>query len=131
MIFAPVYCSSEPPPASGPVRSKITQILIFFSWALAETAIPSIAVAAISPPSTRAALTTSIGSLPARWCFLLFIVGAHHRGRGDGCQAARDRHFCRPFIFTPANFRTRLIEHTDSLHGQAAHDRQDHHHGLC
>src|SRR5664279_3806508 len=60
MILTPVYCSSEPPPASGPVRSKMTPILIFFSWAWAETAIPSVAAATISPPITRAALPTSI-----------------------------------------------------------------------
>src|SRR4051794_16285459 len=87
MILAPVYCSSEPPPASGPVRSKITPILIFLSWAEADTAIPSTAVAAISPPSTRAAFTTSIGSLPGRVCCLIFVVGAHHKGSEGGCQA--------------------------------------------
>ena len=51
---------SEPPPASGPVRSKMTPILIFFSCAWAEAAMPSAAIAANSPPSTRAALRTSI-----------------------------------------------------------------------
>src|ERR1700722_8645886 len=60
MILAPRYSSSEPPPASGPVRSKTTPILIFFSWAWAETAIPNTATAAISPPSRWAALRTGI-----------------------------------------------------------------------
>src|SRR4051794_13427493 len=88
MILAPVYCSSEPPPASGPVRSKITPILIFFSWAEAETAIPSIAPAAISPPSTRAALTTSIDPSLQHCVFTFLLVGAHHRGSTGRCQAA-------------------------------------------
>src|SRR5437868_6726265 len=88
MIFAPVYCSSEPPPASGPVRSKITPILIFFSCAEADTAIPSTAVAAISPPSTRAALTTSIGSLPCKIVFFSFLLLAPITG-GAGPDVKR------------------------------------------
>src|ERR1700676_18153 len=75
MILTPVYCSSEPPPASGPVRSKMTPILIFFSWARAETTMPSIATAAISPTSTRAALRTgiktSLETCALRFWFLL------------------------------------------------------------
>src|SRR5262249_1626335 len=60
MILTPVYCSSEPPPASGPVRSKITPILIFFSWAPAGTAMPSPIITANSLPNRWAALRTNI-----------------------------------------------------------------------
>src|SRR5690349_5104176 len=62
MILTPVYCSSEPPPARGPVRSKMTPILIFFSWASAVTAIPITAIAAASPKIRRAALRPGIES---------------------------------------------------------------------
>src|ERR1700760_3515971 len=89
MILTPVYCSSEPPPASGPVRSKITPILIFLSWASADTAIPSTAPATISPPSRRAALRTSIKtSLEDYVLCLMVFVDAHTMGSADGCQAA-------------------------------------------
>src|ERR1700683_3952109 len=74
MILAPRYSSSEPPPASGPVRSKTTPILIFFSWAWAETAIPNTATAAISPPSRRAALRTGIKTSPEELCLGFFLV---------------------------------------------------------
>src|SRR3954467_10403871 len=84
MILAPVYCSSDPPPASGPVRSKITPILIFFSCAEAETAIPSTAIAATTAPSTRPALTTRIVSLPGRFSFLVLLLAPITGGvRGD------------------------------------------------
>src|ERR1700733_16118824 len=93
MILTPVYCSSEPPPASGPVRSKITPILIFLSWAWADTAIPSTAPTAISPPSRRAAVRTGIKtSLEDCALCLLVFVDAHHTGSVGRCQAARPRH---------------------------------------
>src|SRR3954464_1839527 len=97
MILAPVYCSSDPPPASGPVRSKMTPILIFLSWASAEAAIPSAAPATISPPSRRAALRTSIKtSLENCGLCLLVFIDAHHMGSAGGCQAARPRHSGAP-----------------------------------
>src|SRR3954447_455431 len=97
MFLAPVYCSSDPPPASGPVRSKMTPILIFLSWASAEAAIPSAAPATISPPSRRAALRTSIKtSLENCGLCLLVFIDAHHMGSAGGCQAARPRHSGAP-----------------------------------
>src|SRR5258707_10258637 len=93
MILTPVYCSSDPPPASGPVRSKITPILIFLSWASADTAMPSTAPTAISPPSRRAALRTGIKtSLEDCVLCLLVFVDAHHTGSAGRCQAAGFRH---------------------------------------
>src|SRR3954468_10557218 len=81
MILAPVYCSSDPPPASGPVRSKMTPILIFLSWAWAEAAIPSAALATISPPSRRAALRTSIKtSLEDHVSYFWFLLTPITRG---------------------------------------------------
>src|SRR3569833_2362592 len=77
MILTPVYCSSEPPPASGPVRSKMTPILIFFSWASALTAIPSMAIAADSPTRRRAALRPGMESSLGLFfvhCVLLFLL---------------------------------------------------------
>src|SRR5690242_16842626 len=63
MIFTPVYCSSEPPPASGPVRSKITPILIFFSCASAGAAKPAIRSRADAARSATNSLTDG----PAAW----------------------------------------------------------------
>jgi hypothetical protein len=65
MILTPVYCSSEPPPASGPVKSKITPILIFFSCAVADPAMPSADIAASTiaangRPNSRAALRSDM-----------------------------------------------------------------------
>src|SRR5471030_1679272 len=57
MILTPMYCSSEPPPASGPVRSKITPILNFLSWVWAEAANATAATAARVLPAKRARLT--------------------------------------------------------------------------
>src|SRR3954452_19679243 len=94
MILTPVYCSSEPPPASGPVRSKITPILIFLSWASAKSAVPNTAIAATSAPSTRAVLTTSIVSLPGR-CLLFFLLLASSHGqrrRKSSAVVFRTRH---------------------------------------
>src|SRR5438105_466192 len=95
MILTPVYCSSEPPPASGPVRSKITPILIFLSWASAKSAVPNTAIAATSAPSARAVLTTSIVSLPGRCLFLLFLLLASSHGqrrRKSSALVFRTRH---------------------------------------
>src|SRR3954453_23651473 len=89
MILTPVYCSSDPPPASGPVRSKMTPILIFLSWACAETAIPSIAATATNAPTTRAVLTTSIVSLP--WKILIFVVFVLGAITGGVCHDVKRR----------------------------------------
>src|ERR1700710_1343495 len=92
MILTPVYCSSEPPPASGPVRSKMTPILFFLPGAWAAPATPSPAPATISPPSRRAAVRTSIKtSLEDCGLCLLVFVDAHHTGRVGRCQAGRFR----------------------------------------
>src|SRR3954453_12222383 len=85
MILAPVYCSSDPPPASGPVRSKMTPILIFLSWASAEAANPSAAPATISPPSRRAALRTSINTSLEDYvlCFWFLLTPITRGALGD------------------------------------------------
>src|SRR5471030_740346 len=69
MILTPMYCSSEPPPASGPVRSKITPILNFLSWAWAEAANAKAATAAKALPAKRARLT-----LIMRFSLIRFFV---------------------------------------------------------
>jgi hypothetical protein len=70
----------------------MTPILIFLSWAWAETAIPNAATAANSAPSTRIALRTSIKpSLENCALRFLIILDAHHRGSVERCQAARIR----------------------------------------
>src|SRR5690349_12291826 len=87
MILAPIYSSSEPPPASGPVRSKTTPILIFFSWAWAEKPIVSAATAAKSPATRRAVFCPSI--LSSRDLhFTLFLSLAYHIDSRQRCQAA-------------------------------------------
>src|SRR3954452_25512998 len=101
MILTPVYCNSEPPPASGPVRSKMTPILIFFSWASAPTAIPSMAIAADSPTRRREALRSGMEILP--WIIfcalrLMVLIAAYHIGSATRCQAhcsRRQRAGCR------------------------------------
>src|SRR3954447_9763281 len=87
MILTPVYCSSEPPPANGPVRSKITPILIFLSWASAEPAGPSIAATATSAPTTGPALTTSIVSSLEHVFSLFLLLGPSHGQRGPMSSA--------------------------------------------
>src|SRR4051812_50226842 len=67
----------------------MTPILIFLSWASAETAIPSAAPATISPPSRRAALRTSIKASLENCALRLLFVDVHHMGSAGGCQAAR------------------------------------------
>ena len=67
----------------------MTPILIFFSWASAETAIPSTAIAANSPTSRRAALRTGIEILPGLLCIaFLVLVAAYHIGSADQMSSA-------------------------------------------
>src|SRR5712671_8216229 len=69
----------------------MTPILIFFSWAWAETAMPSATAATTSPPSRRAAFRTSIKTSLEKLCIAFFIlVDAHHMGSADRCQAPSD-----------------------------------------
>src|ERR1700685_365860 len=89
MIWAPRYSSSEPPPASGPVRSKTTPILIFFSWAWAETAIPNTATAAISPPSRGAALRNGIKTSLKNLVSVFFLVLLTPSPRGAPADVKR------------------------------------------
>src|SRR6516225_10599670 len=96
MILAPRYSSSEPPPASGPLRSNTTPILIFLSAALssalAESAMPNSAIAMIGPQKRQATLRISIKPSLEN-CASPFLVGlaTHHIDRAEPCQAESDR----------------------------------------
>src|ERR1700759_4854812 len=94
MILAPRYSSSEPPPASGPVRSKTTPILIFFPRAWAHRPIASIATAAKSPVTRRAVFCPSIPSSRIVHCVLFLLLapitlGAASDVKRNGYAAAR------------------------------------------
>src|SRR5512135_360245 len=101
MILTPVYCSSEPPPASGPVRSKTTPILIFFSCASAGVAKPAIRKRAdTTATSGRAAWRTDIDPsqddcvtgfllkfLEVSWAPITLIARADVKRVGEAPQA--------------------------------------------
>src|SRR6185312_15703999 len=118
MILTPVYCSSEPPPASGPVRSKMTPILIFFSWASAPTAIPSMAIAADSPTRRRAALRPGMESSLGLFfvhCVLWFLLppitlvarpDVKRIARDDSAQAV-ERQSCTSRLGSELRFKKR------------------------
>src|SRR5215207_9950394 len=64
----------------------MTPILIFFSWAWAEAAIPNAAIAATSPTVRRAALRTGIlTSLELCIASFLFLA-PYHTGSAARCQ---------------------------------------------
>src|SRR5882757_7735664 len=97
----------------------MTPILIFFSWAWAETAMPSATAATTSPPSRRAAFRTSIKTSLEKLCIAFFIlVDAHHMGSADRCQAPSD---AGP---TPGRRRRcQLFERAEPRVGKCCHAR--------